>query len=152
MIKGMAKAEAGKKLPGMAPLQRALGAWVAREHGGNQTSAAKAIGISQSQLSKIIAHGEAAGTRALLKISRVCPREVAAVFGFTVPGARTDGAVLPELERAITVLNGNVSEDAIGYARALAHLWPHDRALGEWVDEIVAYDRALQERSEPGDN
>jgi hypothetical protein len=130
-----------KVLPGMDDLQIALRDWIDREHGGNQTAAGKALGISQSLMSRILNEGRGVGAHTLRALARVLPHEVARVVGLPL---LSDGEphALPNLERAIELVTGNVSEEAISYARTMAQAWPADRPIAEWMAEIAAYDEA----------
>jgi hypothetical protein len=141
------------KIPGMAAVQQAALEWIEREHNGNQTAAAKSIGISQGQLSTIVNHGVATGALALYRLSKVLPKEVASVFGFVVPEIDgVDAPSTPHLDRAITLCEGRASEQALAFARAAARMVEADLKVGEWVEMIEMVDAARRGASEPPTN
>lgn len=125
------------------------------EFKGNKTHAGKALGISQSYVTEILAGRRGFGQTVLNAMADHTGRSMDELSG-RAP-ARATGEVrieyderYPNLARAIAFMHGLVSDLAVARVRTMALKSDQDMTQKEWADELEAEERRIKrERTDP---
>jgi len=135
---------------------------VESDFGGNATACAKAFGVSQSAVSQVLARarqghpvGVGPGMSFILPLIEHRPEGVADALGLTSRGVKVVRQLppprpeLPNLEAAIESVEGNVSDEAVAYAKAMREHWRVDRTFAQWIHEIARFQQLHEVGGEP---